>query len=430
MLFIYSQHDSPRIDYVLQFIFEDCLKTQYTLVDHPGEVPEGAPFLNYSEYSADIESIWIIPHSIASEFIVKQPQIHVFEFNDHPVFFGHTEEGVDLPYDPISLCFFMLSRYEEYSIFKKDRHGRFPAKASVAEQNDFLEHPVVDEAIEDIRTILNSRWPGLDLPHYGYELDLTYDMDAPFAFRGKSKLKNTVAGIMELFFKFNTTRMAYVMGKAEDPYDIFDDLLQELSDYGHKATFFLLMEHIGKYNPAPNYKNERLKEIIEALSVEHTLGIHPSYQCNQAEKLKDETDRFVEICDHEPKRSRFHFIQMSLPASYTMLINDGIFEDHSMAFPDHVGFRAGTSRKFNWYDLSRELSTNLIIYPFCFMDATFEYYQTALNESSIRQKIEEITARIKKLGGSARWVFHNDIISSYSSKVDWNELHRWVLTSK
>ncbi|MCS7165160.1 MAG: hypothetical protein RMJ51_02630 [Candidatus Calescibacterium sp.] len=49
--------------------------------------------------------------------------------------------GIDL----FASCFFMLSRWEEYVINKKDIHHRFSGLSSLAYRKGFLEKPIVNQ---------------------------------------------------------------------------------------------------------------------------------------------------------------------------------------------------------------------------------------------------------------------------------------------
>ena len=71
-----------------------------------------------------------------------------------------------MPFDPFAATFYMLSRYEEYLPYKKDRFSRFPASESLAFKNNFLKKPVVDKWILLIKEVLMKAYPNLNFkPH-------------------------------------------------------------------------------------------------------------------------------------------------------------------------------------------------------------------------------------------------------------------------
>jgi hypothetical protein len=430
VLFIYTPHDSPRLDFAMEFFFKNCLGLAISMVDDVSEVPEGHPFLVYSYVRPERDAVWIFPHEITLEFVLGEQQVEVFEYNGHPVFFGTGQDQeipADLPYDPFAMAFFMLSRYEEYVSQERDMHDRFPASASLAAKNGFLEFPVVDHAAEDLLEVLLRKWPAMESEDRPSGTMLTYDIDSAFAFHGKGLVKNLTAGLMDTIMFRQTGRLGYVLGKAADPFDIFDKLLAQLDKYDQAAVFFLLLEHRGRHNPAVDYRNARFRAIVNKLAGRHQLGIHPSYACRDERALKAEIDRFTDLTGERPERSRFHFIRLNLPQSYLSIYRSGIFNDHSMGFPDAPGFRAGTCRNFRFYDLSAEAVTDLVLHPFALMDATFEYYFKQLDEIAVWDKITSITDRAGQTGCRPGWVFHNDLISDYPSRLDWAALHQKVL---
>lgn len=62
-----------------------------------------------------------------------------------------------------------------------------------------------------------------------------------------------------------------------------------------------------------------------------------------------------------------------------------------MGYPEAIGFRAGTSKPYLWYDLLEEKYTALFVHPFCIMDVTCKNYLKLSHELST-----EIGATIKQ----------------------------------
>ena len=133
---------------------------------------------------------------IAKDFTIsKDDAVHLisllrdcFDFNGKPVFFKNEDPNAVLPYDPFALCFFMLSRYEEYLPFEKDEYGRFPAKSSLAFKEGFLKFPIVEMVIQDIAAAIEAVCPSAGKKKNSFSFQVSYDLDRPFAFKGKSFL--------------------------------------------------------------------------------------------------------------------------------------------------------------------------------------------------------------------------------------------------
>ena len=60
---------------------------------------------------------------------------------------------------------------------------------------------------------------------------------------------------------------------------------------------------------------------------------------------------------------RLNFGILSLPETYSMLVQNEVLEDYSMGYVNSVGYRASTSIPFYYYDLMNEVQSPLKIYP-------------------------------------------------------------------
>ena len=107
--------------------------------------------------------------------------------------------------------------------------------------------------------------------------------------------------------------------------------------------------------------------------------------------MKDEKERLENITDKPLLRSRQHYIKLFLPSTYRFLLEIGITDDYSMGFTDEIGFRAGTSHSFQWYDLSNEIETQLKVHPFCVMDVTLKNYLKLTPQQAV-EKLNELPA--------------------------------------
>ena len=87
-----------------------------------------------------------------------------------PVLYGRQGAGgylhedgdtLSLGLDVFGSAFFMLTRLEEVVRPATDAYGRFPATASVAFQEGFLERPLVNEYVELLWRAMKRQWPAL-----------------------------------------------------------------------------------------------------------------------------------------------------------------------------------------------------------------------------------------------------------------------------
>ena len=163
-----------------------------------------------------------------------------------------------------------------------------------------------------------------------------------------------------------------------------------------------------------------LISLIRSISKNHLIGIHPSYNSfNSLKTLKMEISRLDNIVT-TTSMSRFHYLRFSLPESYQILLRAGIKQDFSMGFVDRIGFRAGTCTPFYFYDLENELTTNLKILPFAYMDGVLND-KLKYNTENSSKLISEIKQQVKNVNGSFNAVWHNE---SLSNQDRWNGWRR------
>jgi hypothetical protein len=93
-----------------------------------------------------------------------------------------------------------------------------------------------------------------------------------------------------------------------------------------------------------------------------------------------------------------------------------------MGFPDAIGFRAGTSRSFWWYDLMQEHQTSLRIHPFAFMDTTARDY-LGLSAEEAFKALHNLRATLQGVGGTLTTIFHNFSLGTASDWPRWRQYY-------
>ena len=141
-------------------------------------------------------------------------------------------------------------------------------------------------------------------------------------------------------------------------------------------------------------------------------------------KINFETDSEMTVV-----KSRQHFIHMRMPKTFQNLLKLGIQEDYSMGWANVNGFRAGTCTPYYFYDLSRDKETNLMIFPFQAMDATFKTYLKQ-SPAEAEKKIIELREKVKKVNGTFIVIWHNDSFSPTSEGKEWRKVFENLLKSE
>ena len=116
-------------------------------------------WINYT-HASHANAFNITPHSLLFETGIRQQNITFYNKDSLKAFFP-CASAADFPFDIFAATFYLLSRYEEYLSPEQDQHGRFPATASIAYQQKFLDEPIVHHWIQAFQHALRSKFPFL-----------------------------------------------------------------------------------------------------------------------------------------------------------------------------------------------------------------------------------------------------------------------------
>jgi hypothetical protein len=97
-----------------------------------------------------------------------------------------------------------------------------------------------------------------------------------------------------------------------------------------------------------------------------------------------------------------------------------------MGFSDDVGFRAGTSQSFFWFDLSKNESTQLKIFPFAAMDVTLKNYLKLSPEAAI-ETLENLKNEVQKVNGTFTTLWHNSSLSESDDWKNWRNVYEKIV---
>ncbi len=436
MLLIYSENpDAPRLRYTMELLFGHLLPCAYEIIGNKKDYRsyEG-PRLNYSRQRLEEKELFLPAGGLLFEAGVRSLLVGLYREAGPagPALFPRSYPGVDLPFDLPAMVFYLLSRYEEYLPFAPDRHGRFPATASLAGQQGFLDRPVVDEWAGRLAALLQRRFPGWADRRSGYRFLPTYDIDLPWAFRHRS-LYRQAGGAMRDFLYGRTAelqlRYQVLSRSIPDPYYTFPYLDQLNKKYALQPVYFFLLATPGAYDPNPAPGTPALQELIRDLAQRYRTGIHPSYfSSEEPRRMRREVDRLRRITGAPVRRSRQHFLRFRLPHTYRSLLDCGIRQEYSMGFADATGFRAGTATPFPWYDLEEEKETDLMIYPFQAMDGTLRHY-LKLSPDAALERLQMLARRTKAVGGRFSTLWHNSSFSMLGGWSGWQAVYEELVKS-
>jgi hypothetical protein len=428
-MLLYSHDISPRLSWIAGLIGKELFYEPFNLtVDKTTFLQETGPKINYSNTRLDSNEFFIHAHPLLSETGIREQTVRCFSFQDQPAFFATPG---DHPFDIFAASFYLASRYEEWLPFQPDRYGRFPHQASLAFRENFLETPLINCWIGAFKKSLQEKFPTLLFRIKDFKFIPSYDIDMAYAYRHKGIVRN-MGGFARSFLKAEWKRLAgrwdVLFNKKKDPFDVYE-WLDSLHLYCRTRAyyFFLLAGRNRGVDRNISPEREAMRSLVAYHAQGHTVGIHPSWQSGDDEQVLWKEINDLESMTGKPVHySRQHYIRMRLPRTYRNLIRAGIEKDFSMGYAGANGFRASIASSFYWYDLEEEKQTELMLFPFCFMDATSFYYKKQTPHEAL-QELMQYYRKIKQVNGLMITIWHNPFLGSDPEFAGWKEVYEIFL---
>lgn len=313
-----------------------------------------------------------------------------------PIIFGEPGRSGDVVVDNNAItlgadlfggAFFMLSRYEEIARPEPDQHQRFPATASLAYRDGFLDRPVVNEYIELLWSCLARLWPRLARrPRTGRVL-VSHDVDWPVVTRGRSlaQVARAAAGDLvrrrdpELGFHRLRSWVEVRAGRWDrDAGNTFDFMMRENERHGLQGAFYFIAGHTaGSLDGVYSLDDPWIQALMRRLADRgHEIGLHPSYHTyRDPAATRAEFDQLRRVCarlgiEQSAWGGRQHYLRWQNPETWQNWSDAGLTYDSSLGFADEAGFRGGVCYEYPVFNLHTRRRLPLRERPLIVMDAT------------------------------------------------------------
>jgi hypothetical protein len=424
-MIVYSSFISNRLQYISDFIGSELIGNALLLTDDKEEFSNfSGPRINYSAEKITTDEFWLYPHTLLFEKEVKHQTIECFETNNQKAFF---KTDGDFPFDIFAATFYLISRYEEYLPYQKDMYGRYAHENSLAYKEGFLNLPLINIWLEQFKNILQQKFPSLIICNSSFTFLPTYDIDVAWAYKYK-QWKISAGGAMKDLLKGAVKKISLrrkvVNNEVQDPFDAYgwmDNLHQQ---YQLKPQyFFLVSEKLSKYDRNILPREPAMQQLIQQHSDKYEIGVHPSWQSgDDVSLIKKEMKTIEDIAAIKITSSRQHYIRFTLPQTFRYLIEAAIKEDFSMGYGSINGFRASVASSFYWYDLEKNLPTDLLLRPFCYMDAN-SFYEQKFTPQQALNEMRHYYAVLKEVNGTYISIWHNNFVGTDEKFLGWREIY-------
>ncbi len=430
-ILVYVSELNNRIHFLFRHVFFKMMGIRPTFTnDKEAFVQCTSPKINYSANKLGKE-LYIKPQGLLYQKGVKRISVKVDYYKGLPVLFKNGEES-DFHFDIFSAIFYMLTRYEEYMPFSPDRYDRFQPHESIAAENGFIDEPIVEKWVELFKDFLKTKFSDFEYSQHQFCYIPTIDVDSAYAYRHKGVFLGTGLFIRDIFkgrFTEFFHRFMVILHFSSDPFDNFDFLKESFKENCVKPVFFFLSGKRGTYDKNISIRNKAMQNVVRHSAKFADIGLHPSYGSNKSTALLEKEKENLEMAyGHPISKSRQHYIKINLPKTYQNLYKFGISEDYSMGYAVATGFRAGTCTPYNFYDITKDKETDLKIYPFQAMDATFRTYLKQ-TPAEAEKKILELRDKVKKVNGVFILVWHNNTFAPTKEGNEWRRIFLELLSS-
>lgn len=396
---------APERDYILDVLLGDFLGLDWrrqpadrsdiriTQSGQPGEIRVPDVLLSVTE--AD----WLTDASMPS---CPLPQWDTIELSDDinlvdatvPVLYGSSTlklerngSAIILPIDIFGSAFFMLSRYEEMVTPDRDEHDRFPAWASVAYQEGFLERPIVDEYVEVLWAAMQQLWPQLKRKQHAFQMRVSCDVDSAIRFRGgwKKVIRGLGGDILKRRSPTVAARNVRAAIRAQqgdlgsDPHWHGLQWIMDINEQaGNKVAFYFIPEITDAQKDDPvSLADPRMRAMLREMHERgHEIGLHPGYNTY---KYPDAMARAAEGLKRVMQEEgisqpiiggRQHYLRWQTPATARQWADNGLDYDSTLSYADRPGFRCGTCREYPLFDAAKHEVLDLRERPLIVMECT------------------------------------------------------------
>lgn len=320
--------------------------------------------------------------------------------------------------DIIAATFFMLSRWEETVVDVRDEHERFPATASVAYKQGFLDRPIVDEYALILR-----EWVKLILPNWRpklsqFSIKLSHDIDHVRRFLDLHTVFRSLGRSLLIQFDLRNAcqicldAVSQTIRPDQTPEIRGIEALANLSNrYGFNSAFYFMTAKPGPRENDYDLAVPKMREL--ALSLESRgfeIGFHPGYDTlNNPSLLFKQKAQLDAIIGKTEYGGRQHYLRFSVPKTWRDWEQAGLIYDSTLGYADHEGFRGGTCHPFQPFDLEQDCQLNLWELPLIVMDGTLKQYRQ-LTPAQGLEVIMSLARKCKRVRGTFTLLWHNSSI--------------------
>jgi len=344
--------------------------------------------------------------------------------------------------DMFAACFFMLTRWEEHVNKSRDVHDRFPAYKSLAYKEDFLDKPIVNEMVENLKKQLLELDKSLLFKERIFKQYISCDVDEPFdcTVENFKILIRTIIGDMikrkSFLLAFKRIRR-YTFNKFENyRYDdnyTFKWYMDICEQHDFQIVFYVIPDSSEDGNSCYKLEDQKIQRLLKYIDKRgHKIGVHSTYQTykdkEKAKLQKDILDKILKQLNIKQtiKENRQHYLRWDSSTTPQVLEYIELEYDTTGGYADMIGFRYGVCYEFSMFDILNRQKLNLKQRPLIVMECTLidEAYMNYGYTKKTITAINDLKSKCKKYNGNFSLLWHNN---HFKNKEDINIFKKALL---
>ncbi len=398
--------------YILDIIFNEFLGLEYSLES------------GSQDYKIELENKKIL--TIKDTFFNKYPKdLEYLKIENIP---SEIEE-----LDIFAASFFMLTRWEEYVNKHRDIHGRFTASESLAFKQGFLDRPIVNEYIENLKCMLLKLDDSLIFKERKFQLYLTHDVDELYQWKNwKQVFRVTLGDVIKrrnlgLVLERVSEYFLVKREKINDPFDTFDWLMDKSEAVGVKSRFYFMSGGVTQYDNRYKIDEPKSLELIQKIKKRgHIIGIHPSYNAfNDSKQFKKELDLLEKTVGEQITEGREHYLRFEVPTTWQVWEDNGMLVDSTCGYADKEGFRCGTGDEFSVFNILTREKLKLKERPLIYMDDNRLKGKRIYDREILITNISYLKNQNIKYNSNCTILFHQNIF--VLNEINYKEIYETVI---
>jgi hypothetical protein len=325
----------------------------------------------------------------------------------------------------------MLTRYEEVVKPDRDNHDRFPATASLAFQEGFLDRPIINEYLEILWYYIQKISKNEKRKTRNFAVVPTHDVDSPFRYRlvppwkiGRRLAGDLVKRKSPRLFCQNVWK---ITTRQKDPYDTFSQIMDISERAGVASSFYFMAGGTTKFDAAYPVDHPLVREIINTIHDRgHHIGFHPSYAAGLDQTIwKEELTTLRKVAGDIPLvGGREHYLRFRTPLTWRFWAESELEYDTTLSFADAAGFRCGICYPFSVFDLKGKKILTIIERPLVVMEGTVigQQYMNKGSTVGALDYMRRLKDRCRMFNGEFVLLWHNSRFVDYFEEEMYNIL--------